>query len=387
MKNFTILTIASALSLLLAGCSGSNGMQSSEYDDMYYSTADKTEYVQPVEEAYAQAEEAEQQPETTTEEGVLNPEYSERSSTNTDNYYGDEYYDGREYDPRDNWYRPNYSFVDPSWAYNNYPVYNSYSSYRSYRHRYADPFYDPFYYDPFYYDPFAYRPFYGSGLTIAISYNYGWGGYYGRYNPYCYRPYYSNYYGGYNHYYGGYYGHNYVYDYPRYVQPYKVQYGPRGERGGVVTDGVQRDGRAERGLSTEGNEQRATQRRPGRTTDRAGMPTTEDSKEVITGQPSRENYRPRSGEARPVRGRIERTQEDQQREQPVNRPAATETRPRREYRQEQRSTETRESAPRRETTRSYEQRETRRSEPAPSRSSSSGSSSESKSSGRPPRGN
>lgn len=405
MKNFTLLTLIPALSLLAFSCSGPAAMQSGEYDDMYYSTADKTEYVQPAtEQPYALAEEAEQQDDAASAESgaILNPEYADNTEDITRNYNGNdeyEYYDGREYEPRDNWYRPNYSFVDPSWAYDPYPSYRSYSYHdRYYRHRYGDPFYDPFYYDPF-----AYRPYYGSGITISIGFNYGWGGYYGRYSPYCYSPYYNNYYGGY---YGGYYGHNYVYDYPRYNKPYKVQYGPRGERGGVVTDGVRRDGRGERGdlTETEGSEQRTIQQgRPsrterGRSTERIGSPTTEERKEVITTRPGRESYRPRNSEARPGRDRVEGTQQ-QQREQPAIRPATEQPRPNREYRpqrenrQEQRSTEKRsgESAPRRETTRAYEQRETRtteqretrHSEPAPSRSSSS----ESRSSGRPPRGN
>ncbi|MEJ8757690.1 hypothetical protein WG947_11815 [Pontibacter sp. H259] len=396
MKKFTILTIAPALTLLAISCSGPAAMQSGEYDDMYYSTSDKTEYVQPAEPAYAQAEASEQQSETeATDQGaILNPEYSDNNSDITGNYYGDdyEYYDGREYDPRSNWYRPNYSFVDPSWAYDPYPSYRSYSSYdRYYRHRYADPFYDPFYYDPYYYDPFAYRPYYRSGVTISISYHYGWGNYYSRWSPYYYGRYYNPWYPHYNNYYAGYYGHNYVYDYPRYNKPYKVQYGPRGDRGGVVTRDTQREGRIERGTQTEGSEQRAVQGRPERgRTERVSTPATEDRKEVITTRSGgRESYNPRSGEARPGRERVDRPQEQQQqREQPATRPAperrqTRENSPQREYR----STETRQSQPTRETSRSYEQRETRRSEPTPSRSNSSISGSSTERSGRPPRGN
>lgn len=398
MKKFTILTIAPALALFAVGCSSPTAMQSTEYDDMYYSAADKTEYAQPAVTTYAQAEEQEQQQEAVAEEGVRNPEYSERSSAVTDNYYGDEYYDGRDYDPRDNWYRPNYSFVDPSWAYDPYPTYSSYSYNRSYRHRHIDPFYDPFYYDPFYYDPFAYRPYWRNGVTIAVIYSYGWGGHYGRYYPYYgryYNPYYSPWYPHYNYYHGGYYGRQYVYDYPRYNNTRKVQYGPRGERGGVVTERTQRGARTERGTLTEGSEERATQGRPARTTERAGTPAAEGSKEVITTRPDRgrDTYTPRGGEARPVRERTVRGEE--QREQPATRPAVEprttrEPAPRREVRQEQRSTETRQSPPpRRETPeRTSEQRETRSSESAPSRSSGSENNNNSRSTGgRPPRGN
>ncbi|NEM96239.1 hypothetical protein [Pontibacter burrus] len=390
MKKFSIYTIIPALSLLAVGCSGPGSMQSSEYDDMYYSSADRTEYVQPADETYAA-----QQNQGAEQEAVQSQEYAARSSDITSNYYADEdydYYDGREYNPRDNWYRPNYSFVDPYWGQD---VYTSsyYHHPRSYRYRYADPFYDPFYYDPFFYDPYGYRPYWGSGLSISISYNYGWGGYYNRWNPYYgygryYNPW-SPYYGGY---YGGYYGRQYVYDYPGYAPLRKVQYGPRDSRGGTVTERT----RTERGNLNESREQRAVYGRPSRATERVNRSTTEEGKEVITTRPGRDASRPRdTGTTRqrverssqpqeqrtqPARQQEQRVQPARQQEQRRTTRESTSTPQRREYRQEQRSTESR-PAP----TRTYEQRETRRSEPA--RSSGSSGSSSGGGSGRPPRGN
>ncbi|MCX2740429.1 hypothetical protein [Pontibacter anaerobius] len=255
MKKYTLFTVAPVLALLAVGCSSPVAMQSSEYDDMYYSSSDQTVYVEPAAQQPAQAY---QQYENRSEEAalaegeVLNPEYSE--SNITQNYSGDEYYDGRAYDARDNWYRPDYSYVDPYWGSAYVPRRTSYAFY--------DPFYDPFYYDPFYYDPFWNNARFRTG--VSISFSYGWGnGFYGS-------PYY-----GYSNWWPGSYGHGYYNGYYRglhrgyyaHHNPYswyndrpvvigkvnKVQYGPRDSRNtqvnGNVTGRPSRDG-VYRGEST-----------------------------------------------------------------------------------------------------------------------------------------
>jgi hypothetical protein len=386
MKRFTILTLAPVLTLFAVGCSSPTAMQSTEYDDMYYSSADKTEYVQPTEDVYGKATEQPQyQSQTAADNEVPNPEYSENRNSVIDNYYGDEYYDGRSYDPRNNWYQPNYSFVDPYWG-DNYVRNYGYSNYH--RTRYADPFYDPFYYDPFFNDPFAYRPFYNRGVSVTVSYSFGWGNYYGRhYNPYYnryYSPWHSSSY--YSPYPYGYYGRQYVYDYPTHNNSRKVQYGPRDSRGGVVTEGGgQRGTRAQRS-SEQRAETPAIQGRPARTTERVTQPASEnesrETRRVVTTRPgAMEQYR----STRPEPTERERTTRDQQQRQPYTPPA-------REYRrqerptptQQQRPVQTRQRTPVRETS-APEKREIRRSEPArePAKSNTNESRSNS---GRPPRG-
>ncbi|GAB3825899.1 hypothetical protein [Pontibacter rugosus] len=249
MKKYTIFTLAPVLALLAVGCSSPIAMQSSEYDDMYYSSTDETVYVQPEtqqrsEQAYQDYSNNTQQQQQTLADGeVLNPEYSDNAVTQ--NYVGDdEYYDGRSYDARDNWYRPDYSFVDPYWGAAYAPRRMSYA--------YYDPFYDPFYNDPFYYDPFWNNARYGRGLSVSISYGMGWGGFYGspRYGFSNWWPgsYGHGYYNGYNRgFNNGYYAsnpYNWYSDRPVVIgRASKVQYGPRDSRGSVVTNN---DGAANR---------------------------------------------------------------------------------------------------------------------------------------------
>ncbi|MFD2513864.1 hypothetical protein ACFSRY_08305 [Pontibacter locisalis] len=298
MKKFTIHTLAPALALLALGCSSPTAMLSSEYDDMYYSSSDKTEYVAPQATAsnqsyqnYDNTEEAERE--------VRNSEYSNRSNAVTDNYYGDEYYDGREYNPRDNWYRPNYSFVDPYWGSAYTPRHYAYSRYNQ---AFYDPFYDPFYYDPFFYDPFFRRSHWNNGISVVISYNYGWGGwhrpYYNRWYPN--NPFYHGYYGGY--YNNVYAGHNWYYDRPIIVNPVRTQYGPRDARGTVVTDGRRDAGRPIRGeafegevVGPEGTRSTTENARPARPSRRTGDATVmpeagTDMKEAMPERPRRTEY-------------------------------------------------------------------------------------------------
>lgn len=426
MKRYTIHTLVPALALLAMGCSTPTAMQSTEYDDMYYTSSDKTEYIQP--EVTAEAEDTYETEEAVANGGVINPEYSDDNSVMYD-YEGDEYYDGRSYDPRDSWYRPSHSYVDPYWGSAYAPRYSS-----RYHMAMRDPFYDPFYYDPFYYDSY-YNPYqrhhWRSGVSVSIAFGSVWGNpYWG--NPYA-GHYYSNWYP-YNSYYNGFhhgynYGRNqYIYDRPGYFQARQVQYGPRTERSSIVTSGSRDNGgRPDRGsLSSDKNQDAVspatgTDARPART--RGTRTTTDNTKKVITTRPDA-TRRTRTQRATPPAGT-----EQQQQVVPVRRrtrgeyvPATESTQPAREQtrptqrrerttpvrQEETRSTERRERpAPVRQETRSTERRERpapvrqapvrtyERSEsrPAPVRSSSSSSSSSSGSStserssgGRPTRG-
>jgi hypothetical protein len=412
MNKFNIYTLVPALAFLVASCSTPSAMQSTEYDDMYYTSSDKTEYVRP--EAIPQANRTVETEKTETYGGVINPEYSETRSLR-DNYVEDEYYDGRTYDPRDNWYRPNYSYVDPYWASAYTPRYSSryYSAVR-------DPFYDPFYYnDPFFYDSFHnpyQRPFWGNGVSVSIAFNSVWGNPYWV-NPYA-RPYYSNWYP-YNSYYHGFnqgyfYGRNqYIYDRPALVQTRQIQYGPRTDRSRMVT-GQTRDagGRPDRGQLSSDNGQQAVMpgtdvnARPRRTRESGVNPGDTNTKEVITTRPDvrtrtrTERVNPQGGEQRqegvPVENiRRTRTRGEYQPAPGTNQqPVREEARPieRRErtqpVREEARPVERRERTQpvRQIPVRSSEQR----SEPVRSSGNSSGSSSssssETKSGGRPTRG-
>jgi hypothetical protein len=404
MKKYTLLTVAPILALMAVGCSTPVAMQSTEYDDMYYSSSDKTEYVEP--EATASAQPQQRQYDENTEQAlaegeVLNPEYS-RSNATAGYETGDEYYDGRSYNPRDNWYQPSYSYVDPSWGMAYTPRMASYA--------YYDPFYDPFFDDPFYYNSFRRSPYWGNGLSISLSYGMGWGG--GFYN----RPYYSNwwpgsyghsYYNGYRHgFYNGMYSNYYggspyggFYDRPLVVsKPVMRQNAPRDSRGVVVTDNSG-NRRAVRGGVNQGQEAVGTQSatRPARRGDRSGseaITETQESKATLPSRPTRtEYYDPRSGQGRTTRQPATTTQQEQQ--QRVS-PSRTERRTRtQEFKQAQPAQRQQErvrpveSTP----TRTYESRPTRTYESSPAQSRpiqqstprSSGSSSGG-GGGRPPRG-
>lgn len=422
MKKYTILTVAPVLALLAVGCTSPVAMQSTEYDDMYYSASDQTEYIQPAAVATEQRYQAPEQSYRTDNETnnqvlaegeVLNPEYS-GNATGMQSYAEEEYYDGRTYDARDSWYQPNYSFVDPYWGSAYVPRYNSFNSY-SY-----DPFYssynayayDPFS-SPFGYDPYFSRPFYGSGLSINIGYNMGWGNGWGR------RPYYSSWYP-YNNFYNGYYGgmSNGYYarsPYAYYERPIvigkaaQVQYGPRESRGTVVTDNAERvSGRPARGnsISDRQEQQSAVNRntyRSSRGNEAGGVirSTTEtEAKEALPTRPSRNTYYDaRDGQSRPSRtsAPAERSQEQRQQAQPAQQTPRTREytpAPARERRSQpvQREQPVQRQQPIQRETRTYESRPSRSNENSapsytPSRSSSpSPASSGSNSGGRPSRG-
>ncbi|MDX5481476.1 MAG: hypothetical protein LPK07_07315 [Hymenobacteraceae bacterium] len=360
MKNLHILTIiAPALALLAVGCSSPVAMQSTEYDDMYYSSTDKTEYVEPASTTAGQAYQS-------YDESAVQGQSSEAARSGgvtTDDYYADEYYDGRAYTPRDNWYRPNYSFVDPYWGSAYVPRH-----YSRFNRGFYDPFfYDPFY-DPFFHDPFLRRPYWGSGLSISIGYNYMWGGgwnrpFYGsRWWPgnSFYHGYYSGFYG---HPYGGFYGSPWVYDRPLIIgKPIRTQYGPRDARGAVVTDRVNSSvgGRPSRVGTEAGDNQiigteNAVRRnaRPSRTGQQGTVSPAEGTKNALPSRPSRtEYYRPRpsnSNESRPSRQPARINQQQERRISPTrennSRTRTREYTPSREYRQQQRQSRPIENRP------------------------------------------
>ncbi|WP_299984188.1 hypothetical protein [uncultured Pontibacter sp.] len=308
MKKLNIYTaLAPVIALFAVGCSSPVAMQSTEYDDMYYSSSDHTEYVQP------QAQASQQQQYASAED-------NQQAATGdvTQNYTADEYYDGRTYRPQATWNTTNYAYVDPYWT-------------TAYVHRRVSPFYDPFFYDPFY-DPFMYDPFFHRGgmrVNIGLSMGWGsgwnrwghpWGRPYGMYDPFWgggYWPH-NNYYAGFYHGYNrGFYGSNrYIYDRPGVVQQRQVQYGPRGERSVVPASGNPERvaGRPNRSESVR-DEQRSTQgvdyARPGRTERATGNTNVrgqeinagENTRRTLPARPATTNrgYDPQSGQVRPSR--------------------------------------------------------------------------------------
>ncbi|MGV3588276.1 MAG: hypothetical protein ACO1OF_14820 [Adhaeribacter sp.] len=235
MKNINKLLLIPAFAALAVGCSSPVAFQSSEYDDVYYSSKDNT-VIQDRVVASASTEVAQEEA-VTDENAVPNPEYSEKNSgtgyssrdyANTDDYYSDDYlYSSRRYAP----YRSGLSYYDLAYA---DPFWYNRSPYLYGRSAFYDPFYSPYsYYDPFYspYDyGFRYPRIY-TGLTVVIGRPY-YGGFYGGY------PYYGGY-GGFNRgWYGGglnrYYANSGWYRNDTNAQT-KVQYGPRRERSVVPT--------------------------------------------------------------------------------------------------------------------------------------------------------
>jgi hypothetical protein len=304
---------APVIALFAVGCSSPVAMQSTEYDDMYYSSSDRTEYVQPQAQAPQQQQYAPAQGEQQVAAGDV-----------TQNQYADEYYDGRTYRPQATWNTPNYAYVDPYWT-------------TAYVHRMNrfNAFHDPFFYDPFY-DPFFapgfYDPFWGrSGMRVSISMGMGmgwghgwnrWGHPYGMmYDPFWgrggwgpYNNYYAGFYHGYNQ--GLWGGNRFVYDNPHVGQRRQVQYGPRGERSVTPLTGspervVGRPARTE----SVSNEQKATQQnvdyaRPARTERSTGNTNVrsqemnaESGRQSLPARPATTNrgYDPQSGQVRPAR--------------------------------------------------------------------------------------
>ncbi|WP_161889768.1 hypothetical protein [Pontibacter russatus] len=391
MKKYTLLTIAPALALLAVGCSSPVAMQSTEYDDMYYGASDKTEYVQTQEATASSGQEYQQRGEPAEEalaEGeVLNPEYA-GSEAAVNNYYTEEYYDGRSYDPRDNWYQPNYSFVDPYWG-------SAYSP-RMASYAYYDPFYDPFFDDPFSYSSFRRNPYWNNGLRLSVSYGLGWGsGFYnhpysnwwpGSYGYGLYNGYRHGYYNGLH---NGYYASNPYgyYDRPVIItNPVRVQNRPRDSRSTVVTERSSVAGRPARGNVYEGESRGG--RQAATRGEAATSPTnSQESKASLENRPARPSRTIESRQRRTQEPGVERSQEQRREVVPARteRPERRSTRTqefRQERQQEQRTFESRPD-------RTYESRPARstfESRPAPS-SSPAQQSSGSSGGGRPRRGN
>ncbi|MFC6996232.1 hypothetical protein [Rufibacter roseus] len=213
------------LGFLTAGCSTSSYLQSSEVDDVYFSSSDKVTYSEP---EYAPASEEVQLADGSYSENiegrVSDPEtYAERRERTPYQY---SYYDA----PFGN---PFYAYHDPFY----FP--GRYYSRAAMMSPWIDPWYDPFYgpsmammYDPFW-------PRYGTGMSVSIGIGWGraynpWGYGYGMYNPYRYGGYYG----------GGYYGgFNDFYRSP--VAARRVHYAPRNDRGSNVSHNpnISRDGR------------------------------------------------------------------------------------------------------------------------------------------------
>ena len=210
MKNIDRLLLLPLFATLAIGCSSPTAMQSSEYDDIYFSSKDKTVITdnrvaaqssegpnQAAEEIYA----------VTDGTTLPNPEYSEKNSgtaVGSEDYYSENYYDEDDYAYASRIRRFNapyrgFSYYDA--AYTDYYWYNRNPLYYG-RSMYYDPFYA---YDPFLpcYTCYGYPPYYGGlniviGLPLYSRWGNPFGGYYGGYgynngfNNGFYNRYYAN---------------------------------------------------------------------------------------------------------------------------------------------------------------------------------------------------
>ncbi|MFT2010341.1 hypothetical protein ACMA1I_16820 [Pontibacter sp. 13R65] len=323
MKKINLLTIAPALCLLVVSCNSPIALQSSEYDDMYYSSSDQTVYAEPAPEATM----GDFRSGSTADAG------DEYVAEGTEDYYADEYYDGRAYNQRNN---INHSFVDPYWGAAVHPGFG-YSRFGS---AFYDPFFDPFY-SPFrpysrfsmsfgfgmgmgrYYNPYM-DPFMMGGMGMwGNPYMMGWG------NPYmgmgrfgAYNSFYNGYYTGLNR--GLYAGGGYFYDAPG--QTRRIQYGPRVDRSTVGAQPARPSGASGRpdreGMS---NEQRAVMpgggnavsparpARPSRGNQSIGGQQSQEIKQTLPSRPETPATQPArpqrtTREAAPARQRIQQQQ-------------------------------------------------------------------------------
>lgn len=238
MRNIDRLLLFPLFAALAISCSSPTSLQTSEYDDVYYSKKDKTVFTPDV----ALAAEPSQQTKAAPDDAsVANPEYSPSSSGGGADNSATDYYSPSFYDEDDYYYASRirrfnspyrgFSYYDA--AYTDYYWYNRNPLYYG-RSIYHDPFYS--YHNPYFY-PYGFPPYYGSGLTIIINRPYysrwGWG-----------HPYFGGYYGGLARgWYGGglyggygrYYGNSNWYRNDTNISR-NVQYGPRRDRS-VVPSG------------------------------------------------------------------------------------------------------------------------------------------------------
>jgi hypothetical protein len=227
MRNIDKILFLPLFATLAISCSSPTSLQTSEYDDVYYSKKDKTIIT---DQAALAAESSDQTPQAASGDGnVANPEYSQNSgggpaNTGTD-YYSPNYYDEDDYYYASRIRRFNAPYRGLSYydfAYTDYYWYN------------RDPFYygRSMYYDPFYspcYTCYGFPPYYG-GISIVIGRPYysrwGWG------NPYYGGGLYRGGYGGLGYGgYGGYYSNNWYRNDANFSR--NVQYGPRRDRSAV----------------------------------------------------------------------------------------------------------------------------------------------------------
>jgi len=255
MKNIDRLLFLPLFAALAIGCSSPTSMQSSEYDDVYFSSKDKTVITDN-----RVADRSTENPDQTAVETYAvtdgttlpNPEYSEKNSgtaVGNEDYYSENYYDEDDYAYASRIRRFNapyrgFSYYDAAYTdyywYNRSPIYYGRST-----------LYDPFYaYDPFLpcYTCYGYPSYYG-GINIVIG-----------------LPLYSRWGNPFGSYYGGGYGYNRGFNdgfYNRYYANsgwYRndtngsrdVQYGRRRDRSEVPTSTNTNAGNRPRGVNSGG---------------------------------------------------------------------------------------------------------------------------------------
>ncbi|ALI99251.1 Rossmann-fold NAD(P)-binding domain-containing protein [Rufibacter tibetensis] len=244
------LLILPLLGFLAAGCSTSSNLQTSETDDVYFSSTDKVTYVEPPleEQEIGDAEfSGTDDASRDITDRVSDPESYARNRRNSSTPYQYSYYDA----PFGN---PFYAYASPFYSPGRY-----YS-----RAIMMDPWMDPWY-DPFYgpgmasmamYDPFWPRP----GMSIGIGLGFGryynpWG--YGNGFGYGYNPYR---FGG-----GGYGGGYYDNIYGGRVIANNVAYGRRNDRSSNTgrNPNISRDGRGSIAAPGSNRSSNATALEPG----------------------------------------------------------------------------------------------------------------------------
>ena len=267
---YTIKIFIAGFAVLFSSCSPNQIAQNGEYDDMYFSSADRdalanatasTDNNAAAYENRQQALEAEDYDPRTT-----NPEYIANQNQETDAEYEDTYY------TEDYGNQGRYDDVRISNYYG-----RGYSSFNSFH----DPFYSPYnsFYDPFY-SPY-YNPYFNSGFSI--SFGMGWGsgfGYgYNRYRDPFMRGYYDpwgygRYYNGYHHgfydgFYSGRYGYYYnpviIVDNKEYLNNRRVVYGPRNSSRSAIGVDSRRASRTSRDVNVSEANGRNTNSRSSRT--------------------------------------------------------------------------------------------------------------------------
>lgn len=228
MKYLKQISLIPVVALIVAGCSGPTAMQSStETDDLYYTSTDKTVYASKqssninVTETTTNERESVAANTGSNQDEVANPEYSSNSARSSGNVSTSSDYD---------YYSDDYTYASRIRRFN-----GPYRGLSYYDFAYTDPYWygSSFYGNNPFYDPFSYRPGFYSGLSLGIGfgnpfYSPIYGGY-GNYGGY-YRPY-GNYYNGYrNGFHNGYSANNGNYERYPINNSRPRNYGPRNER-------------------------------------------------------------------------------------------------------------------------------------------------------------